>query len=55
MNALQTNGHDCGLWVLFWIAVILRGFNFGGPCVKEEVMSSWRSYLGKLVRNLSVC
>ncbi|KAF9041365.1 hypothetical protein BJ165DRAFT_1329754, partial [Panaeolus papilionaceus] len=26
LKPVQTNGHDCGLWVLLWIAASLRGF-----------------------------
>ncbi|KIJ57551.1 hypothetical protein HYDPIDRAFT_104107, partial [Hydnomerulius pinastri MD-312] len=39
----QTNGFDCGLWVLAQIAAVLRGFDITG--LQEGDMASFRQYL----------
>ncbi|KAI6034740.1 hypothetical protein BKA83DRAFT_4487730 [Pisolithus microcarpus] len=36
LNATQTNGYDCGLWVLAQIATVLRGYEITG--LREEDM-----------------
>lgn len=49
-HSVQTNGHDCGLWVLAWIAAILRGYETVASCVDENLMPTWRNVLGHLIR-----
>ncbi|KAG1779269.1 hypothetical protein EV702DRAFT_1195245 [Suillus placidus] len=47
LNALQTNGYDCGLWVLATLAAVLRGAHRSGIC--EEDMIAFRHYIRTLV------
>ena len=38
---VQTNAHDCGLRVLLWVLVILRGFRLNGSDFQEMDMPAW--------------
>ncbi|KAF9231589.1 hypothetical protein BU15DRAFT_90869 [Melanogaster broomeanus] len=49
---LQTNGHDCGIWVLATIAAVLRGYDATG--LKETDMPAFRHYLRALVLSIPV-
>ncbi|KIK11113.1 hypothetical protein PISMIDRAFT_123271, partial [Pisolithus microcarpus 441] len=40
---IQTNGYDCGLWVLAQIAAVLRGCEITG--LREEDMIMFRKFL----------
>lgn len=53
-TALQSNGYDCGLWVLAWIIEILRGHDPALSDIKEGTMKRWRLVLGDLVQRHSV-
>ncbi|KAG2091619.1 hypothetical protein BD769DRAFT_1631979 [Suillus cothurnatus] len=46
-TAVQTNGYDCGIWVLAMIAATLHGCHCTG--LKEDHMSAFRHYLHTLV------
>ncbi|RDB20436.1 putative ubiquitin-like-specific protease 1B, partial [Hypsizygus marmoreus] len=46
----QTNGYDCGLWVLAGIAAVLRGFHVPGLC--EADMPSFRELLHRYILGL---
>jgi hypothetical protein len=46
-TAVQTNGYDCGIWVLAMIAATLHGCHCTG--LKEDHMSAFRRYLHTLV------
>ncbi|KIM38191.1 hypothetical protein M413DRAFT_30325 [Hebeloma cylindrosporum] len=52
VQSVQSNGHDCGLWVLAWIAIVFRGFNSSGTLLTEDIMPEWRALLVRLIRNL---
>ncbi|KIM56427.1 hypothetical protein SCLCIDRAFT_132735 [Scleroderma citrinum Foug A] len=39
----QTNGHDCGIWVLAQMAAILRGYDLTD--VKEDNIHHFRHFL----------
>ncbi|KAI6025272.1 hypothetical protein BKA83DRAFT_4492027 [Pisolithus microcarpus] len=43
LNAAQTNGYDCGLWVLAQITTVLRGYEITG--LREEDMIAFRRFL----------
>ncbi|KAG2048172.1 hypothetical protein BDR06DRAFT_896156, partial [Suillus hirtellus] len=43
----QTNGYDCGVWVLAAIAAVLRGRHVTGLC--EDDMHHLRHYLRALI------
>ncbi|KAJ7583723.1 hypothetical protein C8J56DRAFT_1054242 [Mycena floridula] len=43
LEPVQSNGHDCGLWVLAVIAAILRGFCT--PGITERLMRDFREHL----------
>ncbi|KIK11678.1 hypothetical protein PISMIDRAFT_19325 [Pisolithus microcarpus 441] len=43
LHAIQTNGYDCGLWVLAQIAAVLRGCEITG--LREEDMIMFRKFL----------
>lgn len=49
---VQSNGHDCGLWVLIWIAAVLRGKGTSGALVCEATMWKWRQYLATFINHL---
>ncbi|KAJ7806394.1 hypothetical protein B0H14DRAFT_2381924 [Mycena olivaceomarginata] len=42
-NPLQSNGYDCGVWVLCMIASVLRGFHTTN--ISEALMSTVRQLL----------
>ncbi|PPQ70113.1 hypothetical protein CVT26_013398 [Gymnopilus dilepis] len=48
----QSNGHDCGLWVVAWIFATLRGFGNCNEHWTEETMPQWRAFLTALVAGL---
>ncbi|KAG2046020.1 hypothetical protein BDR06DRAFT_985702 [Suillus hirtellus] len=48
LNPLQTNGYDCGLWVLAALAAVLWGSHRPGMC--EEDMIAFRHYICTLHR-----
>ena len=52
VEPIQTNNHDCGLWVLATIAAVLRGFDVTG--LAERHMLWFRGYLHHLVLTLSL-
>ncbi|KAK1224491.1 hypothetical protein PQX77_012604 [Marasmius sp. AFHP31] len=52
IGRLQHNGHDCGVWVLWVIAVVIRGYNYA--YVEEKDIVRVRKYLAGLVRTLPV-
>ena len=43
----QTNGHDCGVWVLAQMAAILRGYDLTD--VKEDNIHHFRHFLLVLI------
>jgi len=49
---IQSNGHDCGLWVLAQMAAILRGFDITG--LHENNMPMFRYYLQVLIARIPV-
>ncbi|KAG1836304.1 hypothetical protein F4604DRAFT_1886125 [Suillus subluteus] len=50
LDPLQTNGYDCGLWVLATLAAVLQGAHRSGMC--EEDMIAFRHYIRTLVMRL---
>ncbi|KAG2113977.1 hypothetical protein DEU56DRAFT_874329 [Suillus clintonianus] len=52
LEPLQTNGYDCGVWVLAAIMAVLRGFHSTG--LHEDDMEGFRQLLYHLVLDLSV-
>ncbi|KAG1878248.1 hypothetical protein F4604DRAFT_1880298 [Suillus subluteus] len=50
LDPLQTNGYNCGLWVLATLAAVLRGAHRSGMC--EEDMIAFRHYICTLVMRL---
>ena len=49
-QALQTNGYDCGVWVLCVIAAVLRGYAI--PAISETHLPAMRRLLCDLVLSL---
>ncbi|KAJ7211535.1 hypothetical protein B0H12DRAFT_1312933 [Mycena haematopus] len=49
---LQSNGHDCGLWVLCTMAAILRGYHVSG--ITEREMGSVRHAFTNHILTLSI-
>ncbi|KIK79744.1 hypothetical protein PAXRUDRAFT_36366 [Paxillus rubicundulus Ve08.2h10] len=49
---LQSNGYDCGIWVLAVVAATLRGFHTTG--MQEEDMTSFRHYLYTQILSISL-
>lgn len=49
----QTNGYDCGVWVLATMAAIFRGFEVTG--ITELSISRFRRYVLELVLRLPSC
>jgi len=47
MTAVQTNGFDCGIWVLAMIAATLQGCH--RTALEEREISEFRRYLHTLV------
>ncbi|KAG7088856.1 hypothetical protein E1B28_012810 [Marasmius oreades] len=50
VQRLQLNGHDCGVWILFVMAAVLRGKNI--PDTTEKEIKEFRSLLARLIRYL---
>ncbi|KAG1888274.1 hypothetical protein F4604DRAFT_1877402 [Suillus subluteus] len=50
LDPLQTNGYDCGLWVLATLAAVLWGAHRSGMC--EEDMIAFQHYIRTLVMRL---
>jgi Ulp1 family protease len=48
----QTNGHDCGLWVLCTLAAVMRGF--AGAEVYEGDMPTVCTLFADLIRTLPI-
>ncbi|KAJ7587929.1 hypothetical protein C8J56DRAFT_1049993 [Mycena floridula] len=51
-EAIQTNGHDCGLWILAGISSVLRGYT--RPGLSEKEMPQFRKLLLAQVHTLSL-
>jgi Ulp1 family protease len=49
---MQTNGYNCGVWVLACIAAVLRGYHL--PAIKESDIVVFRSFLSHLALSLPV-
>ncbi|KAF9258461.1 hypothetical protein L218DRAFT_877097, partial [Marasmius fiardii PR-910] len=49
-SAIQTNGYDCGVWVLAIIAANFRGFHT--TTIMEREIRDFQSMLGKLAHTL---
>jgi len=49
---MQTNGYDCGLWVLAQVAAVLRGYDITN--LREEDMGGFRQYLQSLILSIPV-
>ncbi|KAG1719196.1 uncharacterized protein EDB91DRAFT_1031320, partial [Suillus paluster] len=50
LKPLQTNGYNCGVWVLAGIMAVLQGFHLTG--LREDDMESFWHLLYCLVLNL---
>ncbi|KAL0569425.1 hypothetical protein V5O48_012542 [Marasmius crinis-equi] len=50
--ALQTNSYDCGLWVLWVMAAVIRGFDYAA--IEEKDIVKFRKYLARLIRTVPV-
>ncbi|KAL0563485.1 hypothetical protein V5O48_018580 [Marasmius crinis-equi] len=48
----QSNGYDCGVWILWVIAAIMRGFDYAR--IEEPDISKFRKYLARSIRTLPV-
>jgi len=46
----QTNGYDCGVWVLAQMAAILRGYDITD--VKEDDINHFRHFLQVLIHRI---
>ncbi|KAL0573133.1 hypothetical protein V5O48_008821 [Marasmius crinis-equi] len=46
----QTNGYDCGVWVLWVITAIMRGFDYA--VLDESDIGAFRKYLARTIRTL---
>ncbi|PPQ76501.1 hypothetical protein CVT26_012351 [Gymnopilus dilepis] len=46
---IQSNSHDCGLWVIAWIMSALRGFATCNSHLTEKTMPCWRNFLAILM------
>ncbi|KAK1233221.1 hypothetical protein PQX77_003630 [Marasmius sp. AFHP31] len=51
-NRIQHNGYDCGVWVLWMIAAIIRGFDYA--FIEEKHIAHFRKYLSNIVRTIPV-
>ncbi|KIN98611.1 hypothetical protein M404DRAFT_157308, partial [Pisolithus tinctorius Marx 270] len=49
---LQSNGYDCGLWVLAQVAAVLRGCDVTN--LREADMHDFRRYLQRLILRIPV-
>jgi len=54
VHPVQSNAFDCGLWVLMWIAAVMRGFETTPSIISEECMPFWRTFLSTLIHGLPV-
>ncbi|KAJ8081689.1 hypothetical protein PM082_007535 [Marasmius tenuissimus] len=52
VGQLQHNTHDCGVWVLWLIATLVRGFDFAP--ITEEGIGQFRKFLARLIRTVPV-
>ncbi|KAH7903392.1 hypothetical protein BJ138DRAFT_1020714, partial [Hygrophoropsis aurantiaca] len=52
VEPLQTNGYDCGIWVLAAITSVLRGFGVTG--MRERHMAAMRHFMRVLVLSIPV-
>ncbi|KAK1225825.1 hypothetical protein PQX77_011236 [Marasmius sp. AFHP31] len=52
MERLQHNSYDCGVWILWIIAAVVRGFDYA--CIEEQYIPKFRKYLANLVRTIPV-
>ncbi|KAK1223061.1 hypothetical protein PQX77_014060 [Marasmius sp. AFHP31] len=52
VQRVQTNGYDCGVWVLWVTAAVIRGFDYAH--IKEKDIFRFRKYLANLVRTIPV-
>ncbi|KAK1218014.1 hypothetical protein PQX77_019312 [Marasmius sp. AFHP31] len=52
VHSVQSNGYDCGVWVLWVIAAVIRGFEFAH--IEEKNIIRFRKYLANLVRTIPV-
>ena len=50
-GAIQTNGHDCGVWTLSYIASALRGFDL--PGITERDIVVMRRFLFAVVMSIA--
>ncbi|KAI6003806.1 hypothetical protein EDD15DRAFT_2360083 [Pisolithus albus] len=48
----QTNGHDCGVWVLAQMAAVLRGYEVTG--MEEHDINHFRHFLGVLIHRVAI-
>ncbi|KAL0572368.1 hypothetical protein V5O48_009603 [Marasmius crinis-equi] len=53
MQATQSNGYDCGIWILWVCAIVLRGFDWAP--LEEKFVPRFRKYLSQLARTLPLC
>ncbi|KAK1222995.1 hypothetical protein PQX77_014141 [Marasmius sp. AFHP31] len=47
VTRLQNNGHDCGVWILWVIASLVRGYDF--TPITEQGVERFRKFLAKLI------
>ncbi|KAJ8095471.1 hypothetical protein PM082_023241 [Marasmius tenuissimus] len=52
VHRVQTDGYDCGIWVLWVIAAVIRGFDYAH--IEEQDIFRFRKYLANLVRTVPV-
>ncbi|KAL0062018.1 hypothetical protein AAF712_011096 [Marasmius tenuissimus] len=52
LSAVQSNGYDCGLWALWVMIAVFRGFDYAH--LQEKDMPRFRKFLARLIRNLPV-
>ncbi|KAG7091663.1 hypothetical protein E1B28_010684 [Marasmius oreades] len=50
LQRLQSNGYDCGVWILYVMTAVLRGAMI--PNTTEEEIATFRSLLARLIRYL---
>ncbi|KAG7087101.1 hypothetical protein E1B28_013082 [Marasmius oreades] len=50
IKRLQSNGHDCGVWILYAMTAVLRGKTI--PFTPEEEMVGFRAWLSRMIRCL---
>ncbi|KAK1220242.1 hypothetical protein PQX77_017007 [Marasmius sp. AFHP31] len=49
---VQSNGYDCGVWILWVMAAVIRGYDYT-PITEKEI-HYFRKYLANLVRSIPV-